>query len=595
MSTVQLKSICDLLENDQRNSARYRIPGYQRGYRWTKLQVTQLLDDIWEFFQNPQGPFYCLQPIVVQRTKNEYDFDIVDGQQRLTTIRILLTCLEKQLDALEKKPFEIGFETRGTESFLNNIESDRAEENIDYFYICEARSAINDWFEKRDSMQKLKFLQILLNVDEPNVRVIWFELPSSENPVNAFTRLNIGKIPLTNAELIRALFLKHSGLGSTEFEHEQINNIALEWDRIESALQDDEFWYFLNDDFFDIANRITFLFEMIVEHGRNRVQDRDPYSLFYAFESHLHGESGDILDQWKKIRQAFLTFQEWFADKRLYHMIGFLIHLGTSTKEILSWSQNVKKSEFDKYLVQEIYRKVFLKSLSIVDDDLREDLEEQIRNLEYSAYKRSKIFSILLLFNLVTLIGNSDSNSRFPFDQFKKEKWDIEHVRSIASVRLERYEERVEWLKHCLEYLKATNQEAELCDRIETFSKLSREEVSESIFEELYGELRGFFKEAGRTEEFDNSIANLTLLDQKTNRGYKNAVFAVKRTYILSLDEIGTFVPPCTRNIFLKYYSKNVQQVMFWSEEDESSYQKNIINALFSFFSCNNQLSELIV
>ena len=228
------------------------IPSYQRGYRWTKVQVNQLLDDIWEFIQNRQGAFYCLQPIVVRKAELDAEFEIVDGQQRLTTIRILLNCLKTQLDALGKTPFVIRYETRETECFLNNIDLDRAEENIDNFYLCEAHSAIEDWFEQRDSKHKLRFLQHLLNDDdEPNVRVIWFELASSDNPINAFTRLNTGKIPLTNDELIRALFLKRSNSNDTLLAHDQ-TNIALEWDRIESGLQDDTFWYFLNNDLFGV-------------------------------------------------------------------------------------------------------------------------------------------------------------------------------------------------------------------------------------------------------------------------------------------------------------------------------------------------------
>ena len=111
MSSVSLVSICDLLENDQGMPTRFWIPAYQRGYRWKRLQVSQLLDDIWEFIQNNQGgPFYCLQHLVIKRCGREdgdYDYEVVDGQQRLTTIHILLNCLRTQLDALEKKPFSI--------------------------------------------------------------------------------------------------------------------------------------------------------------------------------------------------------------------------------------------------------------------------------------------------------------------------------------------------------------------------------------------------------------------------------------------------------------------------------------------------------
>ena len=61
-------------------------------------------------------------------------------------------------------------------------------------------------------MHKLKLLQHLLNDDETgrNVKVIWFQLADNDNPVDAFTRRDVGKIPLTNHELVRALFLKRT-------------------------------------------------------------------------------------------------------------------------------------------------------------------------------------------------------------------------------------------------------------------------------------------------------------------------------------------------------------------------------------------------
>ena len=95
------------------------------------------------------------------------------------------------------------------------------------------------------------------------------------------------------------------------------------------------------------TNRIGRLFELILDCKQNEMRDRDPYWLFYAFDSHLHREGANLLNEWKRIRQVFSTLQEWFTDKRLYHMIGFLIHQGKRTKEILSWSQDVRKSEFE--------------------------------------------------------------------------------------------------------------------------------------------------------------------------------------------------------------------------------------------------------
>ena len=78
---------------EQNNKQYYNIPSYQRGYKWTPLEVEKLLDDV-EKFKAEGAKFYCLQNITLVSDGNEY-FNIVDGQQRLTTLYILLAFLGK--------------------------------------------------------------------------------------------------------------------------------------------------------------------------------------------------------------------------------------------------------------------------------------------------------------------------------------------------------------------------------------------------------------------------------------------------------------------------------------------------------------------
>jgi len=76
----------------------------------------------------------------------------------------------------------------------------------------------------------------------------------------------------------------------------------------------------------------------------------------------------------------------------------------------------------------------------------------------------------------------------------------------------------------------------------------------------------------------------LTLLDSNTNRSYKNAVYAVKRKRLLELDQAGTFVPLCTRNVFLKCYSPKATNLLFWEDEDREAYLEVIVQTLVKFF-----------
>lgn len=590
-SNICLKPINQLLTDEQGQPTRFWIPAYQRGYRWTPLQVTQLLDDVWEFIQTSEEghrqAFYCLQPLVIKVLAGD-SYEVVDGQQRLTTIYILLTYLKDMVTILGKTRFQISFETRGeaNEPFLQDIDLSRAEENVDFFHICEAYKAIENWFAGRDPMHKLKLLQHFLNDDETgrNVKVIWFQLAENDNPVDAFTRLNVGKIPLTNDELIRALFLSRSGTDESEAQSLQLR-IAYEWDQLEKALQSDAFWYFLSNQRGMAQNRIGFLFELVVlADGLPAEAKHDAHGIFYAFSQKLKAPDASPEKEWRKIKQAYLMLEEWFEDRVLYHMIGYLVSEGMDINAIRGLSVHCTKTSFEHKLRMEIFTYAIGAELPKTMDEqiVREHVAERLEDLKYGS-NRTKIKSLLLLFNLATLLQDKRSNLRFQFDSFKSERWDIEHIRSVTSDKPERHSERVNWLNHCLGYLQAQETEVSLRDDIKAFLALPQVDAINEIFDPLYDKVLAYFRE-NVDEAADHGIGNLALLDEHTNRSYKNAVFAVKRQRLLTLDQAGIFVPLCTRNVFLKCYSPQVDNVMFWSAADRDGYVEAITQTLVNFF-----------
>ena len=583
-SSICLKAINDLLTDENGQPTRFWIPAYQRGYRWTSLEVTQLLDDVWEFIQDRKGAFYCLQPLVVKARDNG-DFEVVDGQQRLTTIYILIKYLRTQAKALEKKPFRIHFETRGeaNEPFLENIDLSKAEHNVDFYYICEAYEAIENWFSNRDSSIKLRLLQHFLNHDDAgrNVKVIWFQLGANDNAVSAFTRLNVGKIALTNDELIRALFLKgNNGAGATESQL----RIAYEWNQLEKSLQSDSFWYFLNNESGRSQNRIGFIFELIVKaDGKPSIAKHDAYWIFYEYSSRFRNDGVSHDSEWLRVKQAFMMLEEWYQDRRLYHIVGFLIEQGEKVTDVWALSKGVPKSIFERRLRDQIFSLVIGGNCPHKQSELRERVGEVLSDLQYDLDPQ-RIRSTLLLFNVATLLENPNSNLRFQFDSFKRENWDIEHVRSVTSRRPVRHHKRVKWFDLCLGFLETQENAKELCVELKKFVSLSQSEASETDFSSLYERVLKVFQETDG-DESDDGIANLTLLDRATNRSYKNSVFAVKRQRLLSLDQSGVFVPLCTRNVFLKCYSQQADNVMFWSKQDRICYLDSMIETVVDFFS----------
>ncbi len=586
-AAIELRSINRLLIDEHGSPARYWIPAYQRGYRWNQLQVTQLLDDIWEFIQasdeKPRSSFYCLQPLVVRKLEDGR-YEVVDGQQRLTTIFILLSHRSELLSVLGKEGFSIDYETRDR-AFLAEIDHDRANENVDFFHICEAWQAIEEWLGGRDRMHALKLLQHLLNDDEAgrNVKVIWYELAANDDPVAAFTRLNIGKIPLTEAELVRALFLRRATGDDTSGNLSL--RIAYEWDQIEKRLQDDSVWYFLQNADLEDANRIGLVFKLAARMEGHAVNGED-YAVFSHFSDLLNAElSAEI--QWRKVKDIFMALEEWYEDRYLFHVLGFVLNQtggGLSTiAELLADSQASNKHDFSQGLRNRVFRMVLGNELSAATpDELGEEITNLCRTVDYA--NAQKVRSLLLLFNLATLLEDPRSNIRFQFDSFKRESWDIEHIRSVSDERPSRPQAQDEWLRHCLMFLRTAKGEDEqaLAESVAAYLDPNSEPGSRASFEEIDGKILSFFKEA--TDGPDHDLANLTLLDSRTNRGYRNAVFAVKRSVLLKNDRSGIFVPLCTRNVFLKCYSRTVGNVMFWTEQDAQDYLDSISQTLTRFF-----------
>ena len=134
------------------------IPSYQRGYRWGKTQIEDLLSDIWEYCQQVNqtgtqvaGKFYCLQPLVVRHRSEDNVWEVIDGQQRLTTIYLIMKCLSTQLSALEVTSFTISFETRKrtNNQFLETLDNKLRDENVDLYHMANAVDTIQAWFEQK--------------------------------------------------------------------------------------------------------------------------------------------------------------------------------------------------------------------------------------------------------------------------------------------------------------------------------------------------------------------------------------------------------------------------------------------------------------
>jgi len=580
---IEQKSVRDII-NEKVN---FIVPSYQRGYRWDEINVTDLLDDLLEFMQDgSSGKFYCLQPLVVKKIgTNQYN--VIDGQQRLTTIFIILKYLEKLLEDENdiKEIYTINYETReGSQEFLKEIASKTQEdsnENIDYFYMYKAYKAVENWFGekiKEKKTTKRKMLEIFTNSeDEKHIEFIWYEVENSENDeVKIFARLNSGKIPLTNAELIKALFLNVRNFPKECSENEIITKqieISKEWDEIEYTLQDDEFFKFLTKN--DYPTRIELLFEIL---SGVKSTELDRYAIYRDFAKkakekggllHLANREKEEEGLWGNIKKRFLTFKFWFKDSEYYHLVGFLVASGISNIMTLY-------NEFEPGA--RLKTESETKTKSGFKDSLKKKIKVDTDNIGKLNYidNRKELENILLLFNIATIINSKGSYTRFSFNEYNGKKWSLEHIHAQNDKGLKDKKAQDAWLENSKKYI----DESDLKEKIANFINGNEN----SRFDELQMEILNQF---GNIVNM-HGIGNLALLTAENNSSLSNGLFVDKRAKIIEMDKNGEFIPICTKNVFLKYYTKKLSDVYFWSKQDQEDYKGSIIKTLENFLGEKN-------
>lgn len=525
---------------------KFVIPSYQRGYRWGESEVNRLLDDI----KQNGNTKYCLQPIVV-KVLDENKYELIDGQQRLTTLYILLNFLKKEYKPRISIHFEIEYEIRkGSAEYLKNITEERSSEYIDYHYMYQAFVTIGKWFSKQDDVVLAadKMYEFLAT----NVEVIWYEVDENVSGIDLFERLNIGKIPLTDAELVKALFLSER----KKTGDDRKNEIAYLWDSIEKELHSDDLWYFIAPRGKQYSTRIDLVLELAAKGNAN-----DNYGIFFEFQEMMN-EGGSLVPVWEKIESTFLILKDWFENDGYYHRIGYLIAIGNPLKDIFLRSVGKSKSAFAEEL-DEMIRK----SVDIGDREYL-DLSYE-KKADYG-----KIMSILLLFNVLSTMRADGGSQRFSFKTFRKSKMSLEHIHAQQSEGLSTEKEWRKWLtehEKILRVLPGSDNSA-LIEEIDKV--LAKASISNTDFEAIYPKVIEILSPSGGTESL-HDISNLALLDFADNAALNNSVFSVKRAKVLERDKEGYYIPLCTRNVFQKYYSSDDNdplQFYYWGQRDRKSY-----------------------
>ena len=681
---------------------KFIIPGYQRGYRWNDQQIYDFLNDIFEFYEQfkngKENKIYFLQPVVVMENYNEGtgndekvyepEINIVDGQQRLTTVLLLNSILlnkyvpknidyrksiKKQIDhdaiyfeffdkAVEyifsndveiksdKPPLKIKknkvinytltINTRDeSDEFLKRVakgtEPTKSEcKSIDLYFLFNAYDKIRQYIGEKDKkgINWTEFYGIFAN----QVKVLWYVIDNNDSggEIAAFTRLNSGKIPLTNAELSRAALLNPAYYKSenSKDDNENLPDIETErslisvgWDNLEYELRKPEFWGFLGfsennhlSNFKDerYQTRIDFLLDF---HFNKKSSEDNKLASFLALGEELKNAEKDKFSKknvkqiWESIQLDLWKLQTWYDDNDLYHWIGYLFAEKQMNQALFLNFKNLEKDALKK------------KVKSIVKEFYPD--EDKFGEYTYDTNKEEcKKFLFLYNVEFVRSMKTAGKKPRYDFSAHHQKKWTIEHINAQNVEGLNTKEQWLTWLEGHLEVLTIIFPTAALQNADDLHKKDARQENSaprtkddlrylshhvEELMEKIKSSerfksselfeyskqfklpetkdefltlseciLRFFDKRAGKTDAQDDNdiheLSNLALLDGSANSVLNNSIFRVKQNKIVEEMKQGNFIPPATQAVFLRLFSMEEQGHLYWTMKDRQAYQDDI-------------------
>jgi len=555
----------------------YHIPAYQRGYKWGSHAdgaVTILLNDLWDAYKNKSktNREYYLQYITVKKNIVSVNgfatqcLEVIDGQQRLTTLSILLSVLSSKLEADNISDSKLHYAIR--ENFFtkyiydrdglkwlfqtswHEISQNKDLDKQDLFYIASAAQKIHTFCKTRENELE-GFYNYLLS----QVKIIVNSVEHHIASENVFKNLNSNKVALTEAELIKGLLVTKIGrsqnaqrLPSFAEITERRVSLARHWDEISQwATRPDIQAFFFNGKHGtgEILQLIAKVFgkELRLSSG----SDTNKFPIFNAFNGY---ENIDKIYSTLRATQAVLN--DWFENDEVYNLMGYCRFAKNSRNNTLNFL--VEGLAKDK---EELKKWLDAKRLALLPDPGEELYFDEQDD-------KDKIHAVLLALSVFP----EGTKARFNFYELIERKWSLEHI----------FPQSPEGGKAILNATqKATVKEMlgkQLTQKISRLlDKPTRDANQKSEYYAALQELSEL-----------NSIGNICLLSSGDNSSNGCMFFDEKRANVLKLIQRGSFVPKHTFDVFSKMIpGLSSLNLSVWSHSDIISHTAFIQNAIKSY------------
>lgn len=590
----------------------FNIPEYQRGYKWTSDNVITLLDDLKNFKKSSDDDFYCLQNITLTQSilKGSQCINVIDGQQRLTTLFIILSFIQRDYanKVIDKNAHILRYSIRNqTDEFLRSkIQSgiiwdktiDPTEANFrDQYYIMEVAKAVKEWFDKNADCQIdntiLKDLKLIIN-----------EVESGEDET-VFASLNGGKVDLDGADLMRAILITRAAkqkypetiipieipkiirddldinVGINVSSRGKINEyrvkLGIELDKMNLWWSDEDVKEYFkqllpnrishNKDFKFADYPIDLLYYAFFEANKsgvfNEYKGKDLDIRYFENGIDLNKKPGDDhLEFYNELKEFHLTLVDWYNNDEIYNLVGYLMYnfKGTLSFELIwnVWKSCTTKGEFKKKIKRLIRYQLAINSENDIDDnqDSRINTIKRIINGERIDEIEEKLRSL----RLKILDTSKEDWYSNPFTIKLLPIFDILPFTMIDGKKPKTVIKRLKQ-----SYLKRTSSEDKEHIRSQK-RNIDKENMSEDDIEYLQEENRHGL----------NSIGNIVLLHESINKSYHNAPLLMKMVRIYSehiQDDVNAYIRPHTFSVFMSKLQDmenngKSETELFWSDND---------------------------